>query len=294
MTSHESPFPAADSGTRDAAAPADGSASGIRVLIVDDKPAPLEVLQGLMQRLGFAAQTALGGEAALRALRSEPFDLMLLDLVMPVVDGHAVLDFCQRHGLATRTIVLSGDDSFAATRHALQCGAFDFVRKPYAVSALLATVERAVQQTELERENRRIASRLRDSEALHRFIVNSSPDLVYMVDRDGCFTFLNDRVESLLGYPKEALLGVRCDTLADAADRELARYVLNERRTGECASTNVEMRLCPRAAPGTPAAYSGASIWVEVTATGVYREAARGERLAYTGTYGTIRDITER
>ncbi len=49
--------------------------------------------------------------------------------------------------------------------------------------------------------------RLRESEELHKFIVNHSPDLVYLLDRNGCFEFLNDRVESLLGFKKDELIG---------------------------------------------------------------------------------------
>ncbi|MEQ8232461.1 MAG: diguanylate cyclase [Gammaproteobacteria bacterium] len=266
----------------------------VRVLLVDDQPAPLEVLEALLTQLGFDAHTALGGAAALRALQEAHFDIMLLDLVMPDIDGHAVLDFCLQHAIATKTIVLSGDDTFDAARHALQCGAFDFVRKPYDPAALLATIGRAVRQAELEHENRRITTRLRDSESLHRFIVNHSPDLVYMLDHEGRFTFLNDRAETMLGYAKDALLGVHWEVLVDHPDREVARHVLNERRTGARASTNVEMRLLPRSAAEPLAARSETSFWVEVTATGVYGEAAPGRRPPFLGSYGTIRDITER
>jgi len=266
----------------------------IRILVVDDKPDPLVVLQTLLRELGFAADTALGGQAALTALGERHYDIMLLDLMMPDVDGHAVLDFCRRRAVDVKTIVVSGDSSFDGARHALQCGAFDYVHKPYATSALLAVIRRAVRERTLEQENRRITARLRDSEELHRFIVNTSPDLVYMLDAEGRFTFLNDRVESLLGYAKNALLGTHYDVLVDPADRDHAHHVIHERRTGARASNNVEMRLRPLASGSGHGAHEPNPLWVEVTATGLYASPDDARSPLFIGSYGSIRDITAR
>jgi DNA-binding NtrC family response regulator len=182
-------------------------ASGARLLLVDDKPELLKSLAELVGLHGYHATEALGGKAALEALESQEFDAVLLDLIMPEVNGHDVLEFAAAHNVAAKIIVVSGDASFSGVHQALTSGAFDFLRKPYEAAELIATLEKALSHRRLELSNAQMEQRIKDSEELHRFIVNSSPDLVYMLDRNGCFEFLNDRVEALLGIPKEELLG---------------------------------------------------------------------------------------
>ena len=92
---------------------------------------------------------------------------------------------------------------------------FDFVKKPYEAGELISTMETALRQCKLEIQNLVMEEKLKESEELHRFIVNNSPDLVYMLDRNGCFTFLNDRIESLLGYRKNELIGRHYSELVD-------------------------------------------------------------------------------
>jgi PAS domain S-box-containing protein len=95
----------------------------------------------------------------------------------------------------------------------------------------------------LENQHDEMESQLKQSEELHRFIVNSSPDLVYMLDRNGCFTFINDRIESMLGIDRKALVGRHYSDLVDEDDIEKANNLFNERRTGARAGKNVEIRL---------------------------------------------------
>ena len=109
-----------------------------------------------------------------------------------------------------------------------------------------STVEKALKQRELERSHEQMGEWLKESEELHRFIVNNSPDLVYMLDRNGCFEFLNDRVESLLGYKKDELVGRHYSELIFEEDLEAARNLFNERRTGDRATRNVELRMRSR------------------------------------------------
>jgi len=264
-----------------------------RILLVDDKAELLDSLHQLLTLHGYQPDKALGGQAAMAALERQPYDVVLLDLIMPGVSGHDVLDFAADRQLGCKIIVVSGDASYSGVKHALHRGAFDFVKKPYEAGELVATMEMALRQCRLETENARMAERLRESEALHRFIVNNSPDLVYMLDRNGCFTFLNDRVESLLGYRKEELIGRHYSEIIDPEDLELARNLFNERRTGSRAASNVEIRLRNRRPQGSRA-FHGHGVWTELTAMGVYRDPRSRTREGFIGSYGTARDISER
>jgi len=264
------------------------------ILLVDDKPELLDSLHQLVTLHGYDADKALGGRAALDQLARNRYDVVLLDLIMPGVSGHDVLDFVAREQLDCKVIVVSGDASYNGVKHALHRGAFDFVKKPYEAGELIATMETALRQCRLESENTAMEKRLRESEALHRFIVNNSPDLVYMLDRNGCFSFLNDRVESLLGYRKEELLGRHYSEIVDPDHLEQARHLFDERRTGARAASNIEIRLKSRGPRRGARGLHAQGVWMELTAMGVYSDPRERTRANFVGSYGTARDISER
>ena len=264
-----------------------------RILLVDDKEELLTSLYHLVTLYGYEADQTLGGEAALKALRETEYDVVLLDLIMPGVSGHDILDVAAREHLKCKIIVVSGDSSFSGVKHALHCGAFDFIKKPYEAAELIATMETALRQVRLESQADEMELKLKESEKLHRFIVHSSPDLVYMLDRNGCFTFINDRIQTMLGYEPEELIGRHYSELIDEDDLDLANNLFNERRTGERAGRNVELRLRRRRGETVETSRS-TSVWTELTAMGIYTDATERTRDTFIGTYGTARDISER
>ncbi len=265
-----------------------------RLLLVDDKQELLTSLYHLVTLHGYEADQALGGEAAMSALRDDEYDVVLLDLIMPGISGHDILDYAAREKLRCKIIVVSGDSSFSGVKHALHCGAFDFVKKPYEAAQLIATMETALRQVRLEYEHEAMESQVKESEELHRFIVNSSPDLVYMLDRNGCFSFLNDRVASLLGYAKEELLGKHYSELIDDDDLQTVNNLFNERRTGDRAVKNVEVRLKSKILDRRRGMLRTQTVWAELTAMGIYSDNRERNRQSFAGTYGTARDISER
>ena len=279
---------------REGSGGADASHRDARILLVDDKLELLKSLEQLVTLHGYHPETALGGEQALARLRDHGYDVVLLDLVMPGVSGHDVLEFAAQESLTCKIIVVSGDASFTGVKHALHCGAFDFVKKPYEAGELISTMEKALRQCRIEADNTAVERQLRESEALHRFIVNSSPDLVYMLDRHGCFTFLNDRVESLLGYRKDELIGRHYSEIIDEDHLEHVRHVFDERRTGSRAASNVELRMKSRQPRRGRSLLHDQGVWMELTAMGVYDDPRERNRDGFAGTYGTARDITER
>lgn len=267
---------------------------GASILLVDDKPDLLTSLEQLILLHGYQPDKALGGQEALDRLAEKSYDVVLLDLIMPGVSGHDVLEDVANKQLGCKIIVVSGDSSFSGVKHALHCGAFDFVKKPYEAGELIATMETALRQCQLETQNQLMEEKLKESEELHRFIVNSSPDLVYMLDRNGCFTFLNDRVESLLGFSKDELLGKHYTEIVDQDHLEIARNIFNERRAGSRVIANAELRLKSRLGRRGPQLFHATSVWMELTAMGVYSDVNERTRGNFVGTYGTARDISER
>lgn len=100
-----------------------------RILIIDDEKPMARALELKLSHLGFNAKSANNGAEALKLLKKEPFDLILLDLVMPVLDGFGVLQALQDRKNTTPTIVLSNLGQDEDEKRARDMGAKDFFIK---------------------------------------------------------------------------------------------------------------------------------------------------------------------
>ena len=265
-----------------------------RLLVVDDEPLILEGLTRLLAARDYEVVAANGGREALTAIGKQQFDAILLDLGMPDLDGNEVLRFVADRAVDTPVIVVSGDSTIDAAIRALRGGAADFVRKPYEPEELLRRIENTLTRRRLEKENNHILLRLQQSEKWHRFLVNSSPDFIYTLDCDGRFTFVNDRVESLLGYRNEDLLGQHYSLVIHEDDIARAEHVFNERRAGDRSARNIEIRLKCNPGMRRPRLMTGRCKSVELTATGMYDEDASPFEQRFIGSYGVAKDVTER
>src|SRR5574343_1133636 len=170
-----------------------------RLLLVDDEPRLLSSLYELLRDRDYELITATNGAEALAQLTRLKFDLILLDLRLPDMSGHEIMDFINTRGIEGDIIVMSGDVGIEAAIGALKRGAYDYLRKPYSREELLTTVENALQKRRLANDNQLIASQLENSERMYRSLVDSSPDIIYTLNHEGKITLVNDRVQQLLG-----------------------------------------------------------------------------------------------
>ena len=114
------------------------------VLVVDDEDALRSVLSTELISEGYTVDTAPDGDDAITILQQKTFDLVLLDIKMPRVDGFEVLRFIKQRYPTTKVIMLTG---FADLKNAIESkklGAEDFVSKPYDLVDLLTTIERVL------------------------------------------------------------------------------------------------------------------------------------------------------
>ncbi|MBL8415888.1 MAG: EAL domain-containing protein [Propionivibrio sp.] len=265
-----------------------------RLLLVDDEPRLLSSLCELLKDCGYQLVTAATGSETLEHLGRLHFDLLLLDLRLPDFGGHEVMDFINDRGIDTKVIVVSGDTGIEAAIGSLKRGAYDYLRKPYTREELLKTIDNALQQRRLENDNRNIAWRLGCSEKLYRYLVDSSPDIIYTLNQDGRFTFVNDRTHQLLGFSTDELIGQHYSILVHDEDIERARYVFNERRVGERASRNVELRLKSRGGSEQDRFFENTLMTISFNSMGMYALGKEVSKQEFFGTYGVARDITER
>ena len=265
-----------------------------QILVVDDEPRMCESLKALLEQNGFNCMTAIGGEKAIDALQQHHFDLLLLDLKMPGMNGHQVMKHVKLHYPKTDVIIVSGETNFADAALALQQGAHDFLRKPYVKEELLHAINKALQSQKLERDNLHMQKWLADSEQRYRFLVNSSPDIIYMLDKNGRFTFINNRISTLLGYDYKELIGRHYSEIVYEDDLNKAKLAFNEHTSGHHAAHNIEFRMIRKPDTSNNTAFTPRLLTVELNAMGVYEETDASPCRQFVGTYGVIRDISER
>jgi DNA-binding response OmpR family regulator len=112
----------------------------MRILIVDDEPQLLEQLQHLLEDQRYLIETATDGEEALDKLFDAPFDLVILDIMMPKIDGLAVLKEARQAGIKTPVLILTAKGDVDDRIKGLDLGADDYLAKPFSAAELLARI----------------------------------------------------------------------------------------------------------------------------------------------------------
>ena len=118
----------------------------MRVLVVEDETRLAELLRQGLQEEGFAVDTAASGEDALAWIASTPYDLLLLDLMLPGISGFELCRLLRSRGNPTPILALTARDAVPDRVEGLDAGADDYLVKPFAFAELLAH-ELSVEQT---------------------------------------------------------------------------------------------------------------------------------------------------
>jgi len=118
-----------------------------KILIVDDDPGVRESLEELLRLENYQADSTGSGEDALKAL-SEGFDLVLLDIKMPGIDGVEVMHEIRKYHPDTRIIIITGYGSLESAIDAIRSGAQDYMLKPYTADDILVSIGKALSEKE--------------------------------------------------------------------------------------------------------------------------------------------------
>ena len=124
--------------------------SHANILVVDDERGIREQLEGILRDEGFSVAAVGSGEEALAALSRELFDLVLLDILLPGMDGLEVLRQARAAGHRTPIVVISGHAGAELAVRAVRLGAADFMEKPLALERVLVTVSNTLAAARLE------------------------------------------------------------------------------------------------------------------------------------------------
>jgi PAS domain S-box-containing protein len=280
----------------------------IKILAIDDMPDNLISIKALIRENFPDAEilTALDGQKGIELAQSVFPDVILLDIVMPGMDGFEV---CRKLKSIKKiceipvvfVTALKGDKESRIT--ALECGAEAFLAKPIEVSELIAQIRAMVkinianierhsenerlirlvaertQQLEKELEERKIAeSSLIESEKKYRLLIENLNEGIWYIDKEGFTTFVNRNMALMLGYTVEEMVRKHLFDFMDNTGVEIAKSNLGRRKNG--IKENHEFEFLKK---------DGSRIYVSVETSPIFDD--HGE---YIGSVAGMQDITER
>ena len=170
-----------------------------KVLIVDDDPRMCDSLEALLSNKGNEIHKTNSGREAIEYLTKTAFDLILLDMVMPDINGQQVMNHINSQNLETMVIVLTGHVSIESAIESLRRGAYDYLRKPFEPEELLKTVANALDQQRLRRDCQIAKNALQRSEEWFRNIYEKSPIGIELCDSDGRLLKVNKACLDIFG-----------------------------------------------------------------------------------------------
>jgi diguanylate cyclase (GGDEF)-like protein/PAS domain S-box-containing protein len=269
------------------------------ILIVDDTPENLHLLSTTLVEHGYKVRGVVNGTMAIRVARSVLPDLILLDILMPDMDGYEVCRVLKADAQTREipVIFLTALMEVLDKVKAFAVGGVDYIIKPFHLAEVLARIETHLalqaarnQVRELNTElEKRVQERteelyqsnleLQESEARFRLIAENMSDLVCVHELDGVYVYLSPSCQTLLGFEPEELVGTNPYNLLHPEDREkvhLEAYLPVLR--GEPISSIYRTRK-----------KSGEYIWLETTTKPIKDESDRVIRFQ-----SASRDVTER
>ncbi len=124
-----------------------------RILVVDDEKVIRDILSDFLSDEGFLVTTTEDGHKALEELESQPYDLVITDLMMPEIGGLELMEEIHKRKYNIITIIMTGFGTVETAISAMKHGAYDYMLKPFKVDEMLQVIKRALEKRRLEQEN---------------------------------------------------------------------------------------------------------------------------------------------
>jgi len=182
-----------------------------KILIVDDDESIRLIFKKVLENSGYEVQTASNGKVALNILENEKFDIFIIDLKMPEMDGITFLEEIKKRNYEGIPIILTAYGDKESAVSALKLGAYDFVEKPVSVNDLKFAIQRAIERKELIEEN----ARLKETEKINRiinkifnffneedFLKNFSKIIVEELSLESAMIYIYKPEEKIYFYPR--------------------------------------------------------------------------------------------
>ncbi|MDM8543607.1 PAS domain S-box protein [Desulfococcaceae bacterium HSG9] len=186
------------------------------ILIVDDRRENIHLLSHILREQGYRVRQAITAELALSTIREKLPDLILLDVMLPDMNGY---DLCKQLKADERTceipvLFMSVLDDTKDKLKAFDVGGADYLSKPFEEQEVLAHVKTHLAlrhtQKQLERkivELKQTKNALRESEKIYRDLVETINDAIYQTDADGIIEYISPAITVMFGYDPKAMVG---------------------------------------------------------------------------------------
>jgi two-component system, cell cycle sensor histidine kinase and response regulator CckA len=265
-----------------------------RIVITDDEPRMTDSLKILLGDKGYDIETFQNGRDALDYLGTTDCDLVLMDVMMPVMNGFEALSYLKDHHPEVTVIIMTGQASIDSAIRALRGGAYDYLCKPFDFDELIKKVDNALNHKLLSKEKKIISHQLQSTEARYRYLVQNSPDIIFTLGPQDQFVFITDKIRSCTELGSQELLGQGFTSIVYHQDVERVLDYFNKVRLGGTTKDLLELRLkCTSCGHnGTPC--TGSHALMELKAVSMSASAPEGGSTTSSEIYGIIRDITQR
>ena len=152
------------------------SAGGrIRILVAEDEENLAQILCAFLRGRGHYVVCVGDGKSAVQAVRDEAFDVALVDIAMPEMDGLEALKTIRAESDSPQVIIITGNGTVETAINAMKLGAYDYMAKPYRMAEIEVLVRRAWEKHQLARENRYLQARLSRVDATPEVITQYAP-----------------------------------------------------------------------------------------------------------------------
>jgi PAS domain S-box-containing protein len=230
---------------------------GARILIVDDENDIALILRLHLEDAGYQTVTAHDGIEALEQLGRQQFDLVLLDIKMPRMDGVQALAEIQKRYPDTAAMMMTAHGSEAMAVETMQKGALDYLTKPFSTDDMLKRIERAIRYNRTRLDNELLVRQLREERNKTAAILQGLADPLVAVDGNCRIVMVNRQAEQFFGRSPDQLIGNELSRVLNAdipTDRLPCRVAMSEGRPCLDVSFNVavEGRNVPVLSSATP------------------------------------------
>lgn len=273
-------------------APASVALASFRVLVLEDNSQASSLGSGGATPFNLSRVNQL--QDALTALETRPFDLIVIDSVAFYSTCKRVQELLKKRKQDVAVVALAPMAIADQIRELIMGGVSDVLIKPVQQEVLINTLRNTLLRRKLTQDNTLLHEQLAQAEKMQKFLSANSPDIVYMLDSNGRFTFVNDNATRLLNQDRQQLIGQHFSTLTGEDQARQLPYAFNERRTGDRKTRNKEMQLKKRLGFDPVNAAKSLSVPFEVSSVGMYEQVPGTGKTRFTGTFGVARDISTR
>ena len=214
----------------------------IKILLVEDDPDQVLLTERAFKRQNGDMQviSVKDGQACVDRLSRERFSAVIVDYRLPEMDGTDLIRKIRQTGAQLPVIMVTGQGDEQVAVMAMKSGATDYIVKTHGYfKQLPAVIEKAIQTSELQ-------LKLKDSEEKYRRLAENANDLIFTLDASGAFNFLTLRVNQLLGYSAEELVGRNILQILTPASQAKAEKLLQS-DTLEFNNNRVELDFLTKA-----------------------------------------------